>query len=124
MKIKYYTHQNPPPLMAEPKSKLPDETRQSDFVPLPTLLERFLASGAKYTEYMSAQSLSAEDREALFEGVDVDDLDDDIAVQKAYADEVLNQVISNQDKKEEKPTQTKSEPEQAQKDELSAEEAK
>lgn len=123
--IKYYTHQNPPSALAEPKSKLPDETRQSDFVPLPTLLERFIASGARYTEFMGAQALSADEKEALFEGMDVADLQDlDIAEQKAYVDEVLSQVIAKQDKEEKQPTQTKSEPEQAQKEELSAEEAK
>lgn len=110
--IKFHTIQNPPSALAEPKSKLPDQCRQSDFVPLPTLLERFIVSGEKYTEYMGAQSLSAEERDAVFNGVDVDDLDDDIAVQKAYADEVLKQVVTKQDKKESEPTQTESAPEQ------------
>lgn len=104
--IKYYTHQTPPPVLAEPESKLPDECRQSDFVPLPTLLERFIVSGAHYTEYMGAQGLSAEEKESLFESQDVEDiLEDDLSVQKAFADSVLNQVVQQQDKKEKEPTQ-------------------
>lgn len=105
MSVKFYTIQNPPPVLAEPKSELPDECRQSDFVPLTILLERFIASGAKYMEYMGAQSLSAEEKEALFNETTVDDLDDDIAVQKAFADGVLNSVIASQEKEEKKPTQ-------------------
>lgn len=113
MTIKFYTIQNPPPVLAEPKSELPDECRQSDFVSLPTLLERFIASGAKYMEYMGAQSLSAEEKEALFESVDIDDLDDDIAVQRAFADSIVDKLVKEQDKreqekKENKPTQSES----------------
>lgn len=103
MTIKYYTIQNPPPVLAEPKSDLPDECRQSDFVPLPTLLERFIASGAKYMEYMGAQSLSAEEREALFESTTIDDLDDDIAVQHAFVSSVEDKAKAVN--KEKEPTQ-------------------
>lgn len=101
MTIKFYTIQNPPPVLAEPESKLPDECRQSDFIPLETLLQRFIATGGQFEQYMMAQGLSAEEKEALFNEPDLDD--EDIAVQKAFADNILNKVIKAQEKRE--PTQ-------------------
>lgn len=101
MVIKYFTLQNPTSVLAEPKSKLPDLCRQSDFVPLPALLERFIASGARYTQYMGAQDLSAEEKEALWESEDVADLaEEDISVQRAFADAVLNSVMKKKEVKE------------------------
>ena len=44
--IKFHTIQNPPSALAEPKSKLPDQCRQSDFVPLPTPLKTASLSSA------------------------------------------------------------------------------
>ena len=103
--IKYYTHQNPPPVLAEPESQLSDECRQSDYIPLPTLLERFIASGARLQEYLGAQSLSAEEKEALFDQQDVEDLAEmDLVDQKAFIDRV--QSSAKQQKEEvKKPTQ-------------------
>lgn len=125
MVIKFHTIQDPPSVMPEPKSELPDMCRQSDNIELPTLIERFIASGAKYTEYMSAQALSAEEKEALFNGEDVSDLEEmDIVEQKDFIDNVVAMSSKVQEQKKKEPTQTKSEPEQAQKDEQSAEEAK
>lgn len=123
--FKYYTIQNPPPSLPEPESKLDDLCRQSDFVPLPTLLERFLVSGAQYTRYMQAQALSAEDKERLFEVDDVSDLADmDLVEQKEFIDNAMANMSAIQKEAEKKPTQTKSEPEQAHKEVTSAEEAK
>lgn len=109
MTIKYYTYQNPPPILAEPKSSLPDECRQSDYVSLENLFERFMVSGASVTNYLGAQSLSAEEKEELFEQVTEDELQDmDIVDQKEFVDNVFSSV------KEvvKEPTQPKAEPEQ------------
>lgn len=113
MVIKYYTHQNPPPILAEPVSQLPDECRQSDYVSLEHLFERFMVSGASITNYLGAQSLSAEEKEQLFEQVTEDELQDmDIVEQKAFVDNVFNSV-----KEVKEPTQPKAEPEQPKADE-------
>lgn len=70
--------------------------RQSDFVPLPSLLERFLVSGARYTQFMSAQALSAKEKELMFEQVDADDLTEmDLVDQKAFVDSVAANVSTS-----------------------------
>lgn len=125
MEIKYYTIQDPPPVLAEVKSELPDECRQSDFVPLPSLLEKFLISGANYTKYRQAQALSAEEKENLFESNDVADLADmDLVDQKAFIDETMAKVSQQEKEVVKEPTQATPEPEQAKKDATNAEEVK
>ena len=118
MTIKFYTIQNPPPVLAEPESKLPDECRQSDYIPLETLLQRFIATGGQFQQYMTAQSLSAEEKEALFNEPDLED--EDIAVQKAFADDILNKVIKEQEKE---PTQPVKQDEPEKKPETATENA-
>ena len=44
MTIKYYTHQNPPQIMGETFTE-PSLTRESDYVSLEHLFERFCLSG-------------------------------------------------------------------------------
>lgn len=106
MTIKYYTLQSPPPVLAEPVSELPDECRQSDYIPLSNLLERFLSSGARLTQYLGSQSLSAEEKEKMFEQVDVDDLAEaDLSEQKAFMDSVNDVLLTSVKTVEQKPTQ-------------------
>lgn len=112
MTVKYYTIQTPPPLLPEVESTLTDLCRQSDFVSLPDLIQRFLVSGAHYEEYACAQSLSAEEKEALFEQQDFEDLaDSDLVEQKAFIDSVNKSVLGQQKtvdtETKEKPTQSK-----------------
>lgn len=102
---KYYTHQNPPQIMGETFTE-PSLTRESDYVSLENLFERFSVAGRKATMYKGASDLTAEEKEQLLAETDIADLQEmDLSEQRAFADSVLNQVITEQEKGKE-PTQT------------------
>lgn len=111
MTIKYYTHQNPPQIMGETFTE-PSLTRESDYVSLENLFERFCLEGKQAQMFIGASQMSAEEKEQLLAETDVADLEEmDLVEQKAFADDVLNRVIAEQERKE-KPTQSQTEPEQ------------
>lgn len=99
--MKYHTHQHPPRIVGE-SFVLPSETRESDYVSLENLFERFRLAGYRPKSFVGAQGLSDEEKEALYDGADETELAEaDLTEQRAFADAVLKKVLKQQDKKEE-----------------------
>lgn len=117
MTIKYYTHQNPPQIMGETFTE-PSLTRESDYVSLEHLFERFCLSGMQPQMFKGASDLTDEEKEQLLAETDIADLQEmDLSEQRAFADSVLSQVPSKQEKEVKEPTQAKPAPEQPKADE-------
>lgn len=106
MTINYYTHQNPPSLLGE-TFKEPTLTRESDYVSLENLFERFCLSGHKPTYFKCAAELSAEEKDQILNQADYADLAEaDLTEQKTFIDTVNAAVNAPKQKEEVKePTQ-------------------
>lgn len=106
MVIKYYTHQNPPCLLGE-TFKEPSLTRESDYVSLENLFERFCLAGRKPTYFKGAAELSAEEKDQILNQADYADLAEaDLTEQKAFIDTVNVSVNTpKQEKVVKEPTQ-------------------
>lgn len=86
--VKYYTHQNPPVLPGEVSSN-PSETRQSDTMDIQETIARFFRQGGVIPQQLDATSLTAEEKEAMFDAVSEDEImDADLSEQKSFVDEV------------------------------------
>ena len=117
MPIKYYTHQNPPQIMGETFTE-PSLTRESDYVSLENLFERFCVAGCQPTYFKGASDLTAEEKDQLLGETDVADLaEEDLTVQKDFIDSVNSSVNAPQEKEVKEPTPAEPEPEQPKADE-------
>lgn len=86
--MKYYTHQKPPMIKGE-VSELPSETRQSDAMDIKETIARFFRQGGVIPTQLDASSLSAEEKEQLFDSPSEQELlDADLTEQTQYVKEI------------------------------------
>lgn len=92
--MKYYTHQKPPVIKGEVSEK-PSETRQSDTMDIKETIARFFRQGGQVPQQLDATSLTAEEKEQMFESpADSDLIDADLTEQRQYVKEVSEQLQS------------------------------
>lgn len=95
MTIKYYTHQKPPMIKGE-VSSLPSETRQSDTMDIKETIARFFRQGGQIPTQLDATSLTAEEKEQMFESPSEQELiDADLTEQAQYVKEVGEKLASS-----------------------------
>lgn len=110
--MKYCTHQKPPMIKGE-VSSLPSETRQSDNMDIKETIARFFRQGSVIPTQLDASSLTAEEKEQLFDSPSEQELiDADLTEQTQYVKEIgeklaqsseqIKNVVPDTPKKEEK----------------------